>query len=168
MSDPDADTLPDYAYVPGGPFPHPNRSGRPAKTPGVPIAGDDWRGSPLYRRGWQLFDAGYYWETHEAWEFLWHAHDRRGPIADLLKALIKLAAAGVKVREGQPRGVTTHAGRARDLIDAVRQSAGPSLLGLDLDALSRFADALSLAPPTDYPPKDVAVARVFDEKLSPF
>ena len=67
---------------------------------GYPMPADA-AASPMFRRGVALFNAGYYWEAHEAWEGLWHAYGRRGPTADVLKALIKLAAAGVKVREGQ-------------------------------------------------------------------
>ena len=97
--------LPDYSYVPGGPWPHPGREAKrlgQAKPAKSAIEGDDWPASPRYLRGIALFNAGYYWEAHEAWEDLWHAHDRRGPIADVLKGLIKLAASGVKVRDRQP------------------------------------------------------------------
>ncbi len=110
-------SLPPYAYVPGGRWPHPTRSpsghsyGR-QHGPADAIVADHWRASPLYLRGITLFNAGYYWEAHECWEALWHAHGRRGPIAELLQALIKLAAAGVKVLEGRPAGVQSHATRA--------------------------------------------------------
>ena len=66
-----------------------------------------------FRRGIDLFNAGYYWEAHEVWEEVWHACGRRGTRADILRALIKLAAAGVKVREQQEHGVRTHAQRSR-------------------------------------------------------
>jgi predicted metal-dependent hydrolase len=71
-----------------------------------------------------LFNAGYYWEAHEAWEGLWHAHGRLGPTANVLKGLIKLAAAGVKVRQGQPHGIITHARRAASLFEAARAEGG--------------------------------------------
>ena len=56
-------------------------------------------------RGRALFNARLFWEAHEAWERLWHAHGRRGPTADLLKALIKLAAAGARAQAHGGRGV---------------------------------------------------------------
>ena len=65
----------------------------------IPIVADGWALSPAYLRGVELFNAGYYWEAHESWEALWHAHGRRGPTAGVLQGLIKLAAAGVKIRE---------------------------------------------------------------------
>ena len=110
----DADSLPPYAFVPGGPWPHPTGSpdGHMAgKThENVSRVGDrTWNQSTSYLRGMILFNAGFYWEAHEAWEALWHAEGRRGVTAELLKGLIKLAAAGVKVRERQRHGVVTHA-----------------------------------------------------------
>ncbi len=69
----DAERFPPYAFVPGGPWPHPTGSpeghsaGRGAE-PVPPIPEGDWAGSPAYRRGIALFNAGFYWEAHEAWE----------------------------------------------------------------------------------------------------
>src|SRR5262245_6153026 len=129
--------LPPYAYVPDGPWPHPVSSpaGHSAGRVPVrvePIGAGGWAASPAFRRGVALFNAGYYWEAHEAWEALWHAQGRRGPTADVLKGLIKLAAAGVKVRQRQPRGVATHAHRAAALFEAEARQQGGRLLGLDL------------------------------------
>src|SRR5262245_31357021 len=81
-------------------------------TPSAVIDDTDWDQSATYLHAIDLFNHGYYWEAHEAWESLWHACGRGGPVADLLKGLIKLAAAGVKVREGRPAGVASHARRA--------------------------------------------------------
>jgi hypothetical protein len=114
-----------------------------------PIEGDVWMGSPLYLQGIALFNGGYYWEAHEAWEYLWHAHGRKGPTADILKALIKLAAAGVKVRERQPHGVRIHAQRASELFEAVAQEHGPRLLGLNLNVFADLAAEVARNPPED-------------------
>ncbi|MGE3822352.1 MAG: DUF309 domain-containing protein, partial [Isosphaeraceae bacterium] len=85
--------FPAYSYVPGGPWPHPNRTleGTPGATEPrpEPIQEGDWEGSRVYLWGFRLFNAGYYWESHEVWESLWHAHGRTGPEADCLRALIK-------------------------------------------------------------------------------
>ena len=130
--------LPPYTYVPGGDWPHPTRSpeghswGSPHEDVD-PILANRWQASPAYLRGVALFNAGYYWEAHESWEALWHAHGRRGSTAELLQALIKLAAAGVKVREGRPAGVRTHASRAARLFEKSRREAGRFQLGLDLE-----------------------------------
>jgi hypothetical protein len=163
------DALPPFSYVPGGPWPHPHR-GKPPTRPGegvAPVVGDDWRGSADYVRGVQLFNAGYYWEAHEAWEGLWHAHGRRGATADVLKGLIKLAAAGVKVRERQPSGVVTHAGRAADLFASVRAGSATTVLGLDLERLIHQARGVAASPPVDDAPEGKAVVRVFDFDIDP-
>jgi hypothetical protein len=64
-----------------------------------------------------LCNYGYYWEAHEAWEGFWHRCARKGEMADVFKGLIHLAAAGVKAREGNARGVKRHAARAKELFD---------------------------------------------------
>src|SRR6476661_8020059 len=105
--------LPPYSYVTGL-FPHPTRdplghsfgNSAPASAPVDP---SNWSASRAYLVGCDLFNLGYYWEAHETWEGLWHACGRRGMTADFLKGLIKLAAAGVKAREGRRQGVARHA-----------------------------------------------------------
>ena len=134
--------LPPYSYVTGK-FPHPlsDPAGHSyGQSPEKPAAIDPacWRDSRAYCHGVDLFNHGFYWEAHEVWEGLWHASGRRGAVADFLKGLIKLAAAGVKAREGRLAGVHSHALRARELFAATRpHSAGADarFLGLDLAEL---------------------------------
>jgi predicted metal-dependent hydrolase len=128
---------------------------------------DAWESSPAYLRGIELFNAGYYWEAHEAWESLWHAHGRRGPTAEALQALIKLAAAGVKVREGRPAGVQTHAARAAALFDRACEAGGRNQLGLDLEEWADRAWSLADHPPVDPAPAGMAVSRVFEFAIEP-
>ncbi len=168
----DDQPLPPYAYVPGGPWPHPISS--PAghsyghRHPIVPpIKGDAWDASPMFGRGVALFNAGYYWEAHEAWEYLWHSHGRKGPQADMLKGLIKLAAAGVKAREGQAHGVSVHAGRAATIFRALRETEGPRIFGLDLEELASLAQGLAEQPDLDPGPRSSSVVRVIQERLKP-
>ncbi len=134
----------------GGPWPHPSRPGGHSfgheSPPPPPIVDDAWRDSPTYLRAVALFNAGYYWEAHESWESLWLAHARTGPTADALKALIKLAAAGVKLREGRPAGASAHFSRAAELFQ-LAAVGGPHQLGLDLPALAEAARTLAAAPP---------------------
>lgn len=141
--------LPPYSYVPGR-FPHPIRDplghsyGRlepPCPTPG----NDDWPTCEPYPWGFDLFNHGYYWEAHETWEAVWHACGRTGTRADLIKGLIKLAAAGVKAREGSSDGVRRHLLRAAELFENVDQAIRPELrlLGLRPLALAPRARDLS-------------------------
>ncbi len=168
MSQESTEPLPPYTYVPGGPWPHPIRSpeGHSYGHRDGPVApgSTDW--SARFRRGIELFDAGYYWEAHEVWEGLWHAEGRRGAAADLLKGLIKLAAAGVKVRERQEHGVRTHARRAAECFVAAREQGGAPQTGLDLDLWIERARALAEDPPADPGPRDAAVTCVFGFQIS--
>lgn len=159
LMDPPARLLPDvplpsYTYIPGR-FPHPvsDPSGHSFGTARAPEPCTEprrWRENRPYLRGLDLFNGGYYWEAHEAWEQLWLSCDHRGVTASFLKALIKLAAAGVKVRQAQPAGVRHHARRAAELIAQVQKAASPSdgrYMGLSLAEVAGFAETIAREPP---------------------
>ncbi len=143
-------SLPPYAYVPGR-FPHPTRDPDGHRCTGdwdevSPPDPVRWSECEPYLYGLDLFNRGYYWEAHEAWEGLWQACGRHGPVADFLHGLIHLAAAGVKAREGRIRGVRSQARRAADMFRATLHADKPAqgrYMGLSLDALTRFADGLA-------------------------
>jgi hypothetical protein len=117
--------LPPYSYVPGF-TPHPVSDPRghmhnaPHEAPPARLDPIAWQPSETYRYAADLFNHGFYWEAHEAWESLWHAAGRRGPVAIWLKALIKLAAAAVKLREANAAGAQRHARRALELTAELR------------------------------------------------
>lgn len=167
------DAFPPYSYVPGLGRPHPvssplGHSHQVTRPPAEPIREGDWIASREFNRGIGLFNAGFYWEAHEEWERLWHAHGRSGPIADLLKALIKLAAAGVKVRQGQPAGVVVHARRAADLFQAIQnQTQEQMLLGLNLARFAQLARSIADKPPLDPVGRDAVVGPVFSFRIDP-
>ena len=142
--------LPPYAYV-HGKHPHPirDRAGHSFGLPPKFRIGPDpdrWEACRPYLYGIDLFNRGYYWEAHEAWEGLWHACGRSGRMADFLKGLIALAAAGVKLREGRERGVRQHAARAQALFDQMTRELGAAethYLGLEPKVLARYASELA-------------------------
>jgi uncharacterized protein len=163
---PNSDPLPPYSYVPGGPWPHPNSSPQGhsfGRVPSKVVSPSETSGAipARFLGGAVLFNAGYYWEAHEVWEGLWHAYGRRGVMADVVKAFIKLAAAGVKVREGQEHGVRVHARRAAELFASARGAGASRLLGLDLDQWAEHCRNVAEAPPRDPGPVGCPVARVF-------
>ena len=152
--------LPPYSYVPGR-LPHPisdpaghsyglhlisTGEGQHGPVASVGLV-SGWQVSSDYLFGIDLFNHGFYWEAHEIWEQLWIACGRSGREADFLKGLIKLAAAGVKVREGRPIGVQRHASRARELFQLVSENlidgVTGHLGGLDLSALCHAAEKIS-------------------------
>jgi hypothetical protein len=143
--------LPPYTYLPHADprrrHPHPARDpGGHVRdgTPGPEIAGPPdpaaWRDTPAFLWGVDLFNAGYYWEAHEAWEELWRAAEG-DEAAALLHGLIKLAAAGVKAGVGNPRGTARHATAAAELFAPLAAQGHASLFGLDPRALKRAAEA---------------------------
>ena len=140
--------FPAYSYVPRF-TPHPisdpagHMVGMQHATP-PPLQPDSFKDSPQYLYAVDLFNHGYYWEAHEAWESLWHAAGRQGQEADFLKGLIKLAAAGVKAREGNPRGVKRHSCRAKELLEGVSQQlrSGGDYCGLKLHQTIALAASL--------------------------
>ncbi len=146
--------MPPYSYVTGR-FPHPTadpagHSFGIATQPCPSPEQQRWRECRPYLHGLDLFNHGYYWEAHEAWEGVWHAAGRTGPVASFIKGLIKLAAAGVKVREGRSEGVRRHARRAKELFLEVAQglpSPRTLFFGLSPWELGELATAVASDPP---------------------
>ncbi len=136
--------FPPYTYVPGSGTPHPVSDSR-GHMYGVnhaipdPLDPIHWHDCETYLYAADLFNHGFYWEAHEAWESLWHAAGHHGTIADFLKGLIKLAAAGVKFREGNPVGVERHLARAQELLQLVMEAR---YCGIDIPALIEQASQL--------------------------
>jgi len=166
--------LPRYSYVPNK-FPHPIRDpqghshGREAELPGREVQPSAWAECRSYLRGIDLFNHGYYWEAHEAWESVWHAAGRAGATADFLKGLIKLAAALVKAREGRRDGVARHAIRASELFAMVLAAREPStkFMGLDVQELGERARLLAQRPDEFVQTSSAPVVRLVDFVLVP-
>jgi hypothetical protein len=146
--------LPTYRYVPGH-FPHPvsdpaGHSFGHSEPAARPLAESNWRTNEAWLWAIDLFNAGFYWESHEAWESLWHAAGHRGGVAEFLKGLIKLAAAAVKIREGNAAGALRHVGRARELLapfqGAVKFGASVDDLLAAAVELERMATELRAVP----------------------
>jgi hypothetical protein len=143
------EALPPYTYVPGR-TPHPEshpegHSFGKARQRISPIDRTDWRACRTYLRGLDLFNAGFYWECHVEFEALWLAEGRKGIIADFLKALIHLAASGVKEYEGRPEGVASHAKRATELLKLVQKQhgSGAAVLGFSVSELIGKSQAIA-------------------------
>ncbi|RKZ12896.1 hypothetical protein DRQ50_11275 [bacterium] len=127
--------LPAYRHVPGR-TPHPTRDpeghsyGMSEDTlPDLNTA--DWRECDHYLYGIDLFNAGYWWEAHEALEGLWHAAGVGTPASHVLQAVIQCAAAHLKTFTDRPNG-------ARRLLEHAEKHVmwrGTRCLGLDLVAM---------------------------------
>lgn len=136
-----ARALPARAYVPGrspGPRPAAQPDLGAAALPGsMDDVPGDWRQHPVYLWGLDLYNHGYPWEAHEAWEALWTRAPRGSVVRDMLQALIQCAAAVVHARAGRAAGQARLAGRALGRLAEVRARAGSRCLGVDIDALAR-------------------------------
>ncbi len=144
--------FPPYAYVPGhGPHPvvHPagHSHGAPIRT--IPaVTEENWVGHKEYQDGIALFNAGYFWEAHETWEGAWRATPEPR-VRSLLQALIQLAAAIVKMREGRFGGVPAFAGRIREKLASMAAGLprGQRIVGVDpgeIEVALRAVEAAAL------------------------
>ncbi len=142
--------FPPYAYQPGR-NPHPTRDpdghsyGTVSHTPEPPDP-EHWVDCGDYLYGIDLFNHGYYWEAHEAWEGLWVACGREGLTAIYLQALINLTAAGFKARWGSARGMSANAATAVRLLQSLETESGQHherYMGLNVRELIGYAGALS-------------------------
>ncbi|MBD3266669.1 DUF309 domain-containing protein [bacterium] len=145
--------FPSYSYVPGeAPHPTRDRDGHSYEEEAEDITlvpapdPENWQKSKLYLYGIDLFNYGYYWETHEAWEDLWHALGRTGTTANFLKGIIHLAAAGIKAKQGQTGSMQKHARRAAGLLNEIRlkrPKEQPFYMGLDLNELVEWSEGVA-------------------------
>ena len=131
-------SLPPYTFVPGH-WPHPVRDpdghsygrGELVCEPLDP-EGEAWREHATWCRAVELFDHGYYWEAHEGFEAVWVAAGREGPVACLAQGLIKLAAAAIKLRQGNAGSGAKLAAQAGDLFEALEATPSAGLRPADL------------------------------------
>ncbi len=145
--------LPPYTYVPGHaphPVSDPNGHMRQFSLP------ETWSQQDHLLWGTRLFNHGYYWEAHEAWEHLWLELGRTSEEALAVKGLIKLAASAVKCREGNATGAIRHALRAAELL--VPCSHLVLFEACNLKAARESAKGIADSPPCDHvAPSDLPV-----------
>jgi len=138
--------LPRYTYVPGGEVPHPYRDPkghsyqRKHPTPRA-LTAENWAENRSYLLALDFFNFGFYWESHEEWERLLRATGPDGLPGRFLKGLVKLSAAGVKVRERSIHGVRRHAASAGEVFaDVAAEVADDGYCGLQFTLLQFAAD----------------------------
>lgn len=138
--------LPAYTFVPGSETPHPYRDPRghsyQRKHP-TPRALTDttWAENRSYLLALDYFNYGYYWEAHEEWERLFRATGIESLSGKFLKGLVKLAAAGQKVRENSIHGVRRHAASAGEVFADIAAEVGDEhFCGLKFTLLQFAAD----------------------------
>lgn len=138
--------LPAYTHVPGSETPHPYRDPRghsyQRKHP-VPkaLTPENWAENRSYLLAIDYFNFGYYWESHEEWERLLRSSGVDSLCGKFLKGLVKLAAAGLKVREQSIHGVRRHAASAGEVFaDIAAEVEDECFCGLRFTLLQFAAD----------------------------
>ncbi|PBB22358.1 DUF309 domain-containing protein [Mesorhizobium sp. WSM4307] len=124
----------------------------------------------MFRWGIDLFNHGYYWEAHEAWEPLWHAAKQSAQHRLFFKGLILLAAAGVKIREGKRVAAARHAARAAALFRQVallQSRLFEAAIGMTPAALAVEAEAATTLPVVLREPMPGLPEPVFNFILAP-
>jgi uncharacterized protein len=143
--------FPRYAFLPGR-DPHPTRDpaghsyGQPEEHL-RPLAAARWSECTAYLWGADLYNHGYLWEAHEAWEGLWHASKEDRIQALFLQGLIQCAAAWLKIPMGQPRGVERLSALALEKLEEVGRRGAPRYMGVDLTDFSEGVRAFAASRP---------------------
>ena len=148
-------SLPHYAHRPGR-TPHPVTDPRghsfglahPAPRPGAWTLPPGWRDCEPYLAGCDLFNLGYWWEAHEAWEEVWRSLHADAFAARFLRALIQVAAAAIQHEAGQLDGAARLLDRAAANLAPVLDTPLADAPFMGLDVREWFAQARrALAPP---------------------
>ncbi|MEX1025887.1 MAG: DUF309 domain-containing protein [Planctomycetota bacterium] len=143
--------FPRYAFLPGR-DPHPVRDPEGHSYGETELAADylppsAWERNDDYLFGVDLYNHGYLWEAHEAWEGLWHVTKKTGSRPDelqglFLQGLIQCTAAALKVRMEQPRGLERLGELGLEKLETVGRRSGGTFMGLDVfefvGAMRRF------------------------------
>jgi hypothetical protein len=99
------------------------------------IGAERWRDNLEYVWGVDLYNHGYAWEAHEAWEGLWRAAKHDHTQATFLQGLIQCAAARVKASMDDASSAQRVLERGLARLSRVRAEQGDSYMGL---ALARY------------------------------
>jgi hypothetical protein len=100
--------FPKYRYIPKT-LPHPEihpegHSYGKKSAPEKFIPPEKWPLSETYLYGVDLFNHGYWWEAHEAWEKVWMTTPKHDNHGQFLQGIIQCSAALLKLYSGNQRG----------------------------------------------------------------
>ncbi len=147
-------TFPAYAFLPGR-DPHPTRDARghsyrtQPEPPATYHAPEDWRDNEDYLFGVDLYNHGFLWEAHEAWEGSWHASKHDPLQAEFLQGLIQCAAACLKVPMEQPAGLARLCSLGTTRLERVGIEAGATrFMGLEIAGFVLAMRAFAAARPS--------------------
>lgn len=146
--------FPPYAFLPGR-DPHPTRDPRGhsysegGEEPADYFEPERWAENEDYLHGVDLYNHGYLWEAHEAWEGLWHRAKHDALQAEFLQGLIQCAAASLKIPMEQPRGLARLAEIGTGRLERVARAGSPTYMGLDVLSFVAAFRAFAGSAPDD-------------------
>lgn len=119
--------------LPAVPF-LPGRTARPAsfeiELDEAALAPELWRANTTWLFGVDLYNHGFAWEAHEAWETLWlRARDPRQ--RSFVRALVQCAASALKRALGEPSGSQRLAERACLALEGLATELPQRYMGLE-------------------------------------
>ncbi len=92
---------------------------------------DNWRTTEQYLYGIDLYNYGYWWESHEAFESLWRIAPQGHVSRDYLQGLIKISAAFLKWHSRQQKGLEyLYKGAVQHLLKVSKEY--PIYMGLNI------------------------------------
>ncbi len=132
--------FPPYRFVPGR-HPHPTASprGHSYRGPDDPepvvtfYPPEAWFNSPDYLYGCDLYNHGYWWEAHEAWEGLWKTTPEGSAQRHFLQGIIQVGAAHLQLFQASEQGVGRLRETSRGHLETALVKAGQDeFMGLGL------------------------------------
>lgn len=159
--------FPPYRFIPGR-HPHPvahplGHSYRPQGLPDPhiePVPPESWARSQPYLYGCDLYNHGFWWEAHEAWEGLWRVVPVDSAQRRYLQGLIQIAAIHLQLFQGHAEGVARLRTTSREHLAAAAFAQGdkPTFMGIEIRGLQRRIDEYcdrvlreNLSPPWHLP-----------------
>ncbi len=114
-------SFPRYRYIPAH-HPHPeiDPKGHSYAHKAPPLRftpPNQWMQNETYLYGIDLFNHGYWWEAHEAWERVWLTTPKLDLHGQFLQALIQYSAAFLKLYSGNKKGYDKLLGEAQQRME---------------------------------------------------
>lgn len=156
--------FPPYRFVPGlNPHPTGQKTGHSFGHPPEPLTHLDpsrWMENENYLFGVDLYHQGFFWESHEVWEQLWHLVNKSGIEGQFLQGLIQNSAAQLKLHLVSTHGASHLSREAYRRLSFVMDrfpAASPvEFMGLDLilflEQMHRYYSPLWLGHESVTPP----------------
>jgi hypothetical protein len=145
--------LPRQAYVPGKGAQRPDTAGEHSLGAELPppsyLPEQRWLDNTEYLWGIDLYNRGFLWEAHEAWEGLWRAAEHDAMQRRFLQGLIQCAAACLKAAMGDTDACRRLAARGLARLERAGANRGRRYMGLDVVGFvaefRSFAEAATIA-----------------------